>query len=110
MLDIITLLVTPFQQNCRILAAREQRTALVVDPGGDVRLILDKLKGEGLSCSEIWLTHAHLDHCGGVAELKAATGATLLGHEIERDMRAMVQQQSVMFGLPQVHRLLSFVM
>lgn len=52
--------------------------AVVVDPGlaAPVR---ERLAAAGLRLRAILLTHHHNDHVGGVAELVAATGATVYG-------------------------------
>ena len=57
--------------------------ALVVDPGdaAPVRAALDQL---GLQLASILVTHHHGDHTGGVAELRAATGAQVFGPARER--------------------------
>ncbi|MGA9866792.1 MAG: MBL fold metallo-hydrolase [Acetobacteraceae bacterium] len=67
-----TVTVTPFQQNCAILWDEENRRALVVDPGGDVDRILAAIDQLGVTVERILLTHGHLDHAGGAAELQAA--------------------------------------
>jgi len=100
MFGLITLEVTPFSQNCRLLFCPKSLEAVVVDPGGDAELILAELSKRNLNCSQIWLTHSHLDHCGGVADLIAATKAKLIGHEIEKEMRAHVVDICSMYGLP----------
>ena len=61
--------VTPFQQNCAILWDDESKRALVIDPGGDVDRILDAIGQTGVTVERILLTHGHLDHAGGAAEL-----------------------------------------
>jgi hydroxyacylglutathione hydrolase len=43
-----------------------------VDPGGDVDRILAAIDQAGVSVERIWLTHGHLDHAGGAAELQEA--------------------------------------
>jgi glyoxylase-like metal-dependent hydrolase (beta-lactamase superfamily II) len=65
-------LVTPFQQNCTILWDEADRQAVVVDPGGDVERILAAIDQAGVSVGQIWLTHGHLDHAGGAADLQDA--------------------------------------
>ena len=57
--------------------------ALVVDPGdaAPVRAALDQ---RGLQLASILVTHHHGDHTGGVAELRAATGAQVFGPARER--------------------------
>jgi hydroxyacylglutathione hydrolase len=64
--------VTPFQQNCTILWDEADRQAVVVDPGGDVDRILSAIEQAGVSVGQIWLTHGHLDHAGGAADLQDA--------------------------------------
>jgi hydroxyacylglutathione hydrolase len=62
--------VTPFEQNCAILWDDGSKRAVVVDPGGDVDRILAAIDRTGVSVERIWLTHGHLDHAGGAAELQ----------------------------------------
>ena len=61
--------------NTYLCINREEKRAFVVDPGGDADYILRTLKESGASLSAILLTHCHLDHIGGVYELKEKTGA-----------------------------------
>jgi hydroxyacylglutathione hydrolase len=52
-------------------------TACIDTP--DVAAILDALKVEGWRLDYIFNTHWHPDHAGGNAEIKAATGAVIVG-------------------------------
>lgn len=52
--------------------------ALVVDPG-DATPVLHALQTHALQLAAILVTHHHGDHCGGIATLKAQTGATVYG-------------------------------
>ena len=67
--------VTPFAQNCAILWCEATRRAAVIDPGGDLARIEDAIAQAGVSVDKIWLTHGHIDHAGGAAELKERLGA-----------------------------------
>ncbi len=62
--------VTPFRQNCAILWDADTGAAVVVDPGGDVDRILAALDQHRVVPDRILLTHGHLDHAGGAAELR----------------------------------------
>jgi glyoxylase-like metal-dependent hydrolase (beta-lactamase superfamily II) len=62
--------VTPFQQNCAILCDREAKIGTVIDPGGDVERILDRIRALDVTIANIVLTHGHLDHAGGAQELQ----------------------------------------
>lgn len=61
--------VTPFQQNCSIIWDERSKRAAVVDPGGDLDRVLAEVDREQLQLEKILLTHAHLDHAAGTAEL-----------------------------------------
>lgn len=66
-----------FQDNYLWLLHDGQR-ALVVDPG-DAQPVRTFLEESGLQLEAILVTHHHQDHIGGVAELRAATGARVWG-------------------------------
>lgn len=99
-LEIVTVLVTPFQQNCRVLISPGDRVACVVDPGGDGDRILEMVRERGVELSMVWLTHSHLDHCGGVRKIVNATGAKLYGHPREQHFRANVETLCRVYGIP----------
>ncbi len=62
--DIIveTIPVGPLQCNCTILGDLVSRKAIVVDPGGDAEILLERLVELNLHVERIIHTHAHLDH------------------------------------------------
>src|SRR5690242_9880257 len=63
------------QCNCSIFGDETSREAIVVDPGDQIEDVLEVLARHGLRVKAIVITHAHIDHIGGAARLKAATGA-----------------------------------
>ena len=70
--------VTPFEQNCTLIWSEANKHGVVIDPGGDVDNILEAIAQSGVTVDKIWLTHGHLDHAGGAAELKEKLGGTFL--------------------------------
>jgi len=95
--------VTPFQQNCTLIWCEETNKAAVVDPGGDVDRILAAVEEEGVELEKILLTHAHLDHIGGTAELSKRTGVPVEGPHIDDKFWIDgLDQQCTMFGFPPV--------
>lgn len=95
--------VTQFQQNCTLLWCDESKKAAVVDPGGDIDKVVAKLDELGLVLEKILLTHAHIDHAGGTAELVKRTGVPIEGpHKGDQFWIDGLAQQSQMFGFPQV--------
>lgn len=75
--------VTPFQQNCLLLWCENSRRAVVFDPGGDVPAIADAIKKIGVTVEQIWLTHGHIDHVGGAAELRDMLNVPIVGPHID---------------------------
>ncbi len=93
--------VTPFQQNCSLLICEQTRRAAVVDPGGDLDRILDTVKRAGVTLEKILLTHGHLDHCGGTAELRRTLDLPVEGPQIEDKFWIdQLPQQGTRFGFP----------
>lgn len=92
--------VTPFEQNCTLLWDEESKSAMVVDPGGDIERIGEAIKELGLKVERIVLTHGHIDHAGGAAALKEMLGVEVVGpHEEDRFLLEGLAEQGQMYGL-----------
>lgn len=92
--------VTPFEQNCTLIWCERTLRAAVVDPGGDVDIILERIEGAGVNPEKILLTHGHIDHAGGTTELKRRLAVPVEGPQIEeRFWLDALPQQSRMFGV-----------
>jgi hydroxyacylglutathione hydrolase len=100
MLVIETIPVTPYEQNCRILFFAKSKEAVIIDPGGEVKKIFAFMDSRELKLNSIWLTHSHLDHCGGVQEVLDRYKCPLYGHKNEQFLRANVEKIASMYGLP----------
>jgi len=100
--DIIveTIPVGPLQCNCTILGDLVSRKAIVVDPGGDADLLLERLVELNLQVERIIHTHAHLDHFLASGKMKEATGAKLALHREDLFLWDMLEDQCRMFGIP----------
>jgi hydroxyacylglutathione hydrolase len=80
---IMVVPVTPFQQNCSIVWDEDTQAGAVVDPGGDVDTIMQAIAKSGAKIERIILTHGHIDHAGGAAELKERLGIPIDGPHTE---------------------------
>ena len=93
--------VTPFQQNCTLLVCEQTKQAALVDPGGDIELILEAVKEQGVVLEKILLTHGHIDHCGGTAQLAQECGLPVEGpHVDDRFLIDDLPEQGLRFGFP----------
>jgi hydroxyacylglutathione hydrolase len=102
---IKSLTVTPFEQNSRIVFDDQSGSAIIVDPGGECDRIVNELTDLRATIDSVFLTHSHIDHCGGVRQLyrefeRLGWGKPpLLAHKAEQGMRGTIAQQAMMFGL-----------
>jgi len=74
------------QCNCSVFGDEESREAIVIDPGDNIDQILAVLAKHGLKVKAIVITHAHIDHIGGAAKLKSATGAPVHMNASDREL------------------------
>ena len=101
MLHYHTIPVTAFQQNCSLVWCDQTMDAAVIDPGGDLDVLLAEVKRRGLHLKAIWLTHAHIDHAGGTGELARKLDLPIIGpQEGDQFWIDGLPQQSAMFGFP----------
>jgi len=77
------IVVGPYQTNCYILGCKETSQGLVIDPGDEVFRIVKEITRSGLEIKYIAITHGHIDHVGGVSELKRITKAPVLIHRLD---------------------------
>ncbi len=77
--------VTPLQQNCTLVWDSDSLQAAVIDPGGDAPLVADRIAALGLRVKRILLTHGHLDHAGGAADLHDLLGVPVEGPDRRDD-------------------------
>jgi glyoxylase-like metal-dependent hydrolase (beta-lactamase superfamily II) len=93
--------VTPLQQNCTIIWCAKTQKAAVIDPGGEVRRLLAAIDSQGLTLEKIWITHGHMDHAGGTAALKDATGAPIEGpHPDDQFWIDRIADSGQRYGMP----------
>ncbi|MDX2204203.1 MAG: MBL fold metallo-hydrolase [Hyphomicrobiaceae bacterium] len=92
--------VTAFQQNCTLLWDDDTKVGAVVDPGGDLERIEEAIGKLGLKVEKILLTHGHMDHAGGAAELKQKLGVPIEGpHRGDKPLLDNLAQQALAFGM-----------
>jgi glyoxylase-like metal-dependent hydrolase (beta-lactamase superfamily II) len=98
---IETFVLTPFQQNTRVVACEQTRTAICVDPGEDSPELVRRLRENEFHLQAIALTHAHLDHIGGVSALRESfPQADILLHADDEDLYYGLPEQPVFMGVP----------
>jgi hydroxyacylglutathione hydrolase len=92
--------VGPLRCNCTILGDEVTQEAVVIDPGDNIPEILSRLQKHGLTLRQIVITHAHIDHVGGAALLKKATGAPVFLNQQDLGLLGAMEIQAGWLGVP----------
>jgi hydroxyacylglutathione hydrolase len=92
--------LTPFQQNTRVVACEQTRKAICIDPGERSEALLEFIKTNNLELQAIALTHGHLDHVGGVSAVNDAfPNAEIILHKDDEDLYYALPSQPLFFGM-----------
>lgn len=95
--------VTAFQQNCSIFWDEESRIGAVVDPGGDLDRLMQVVVENEVKLEKILITHGHLDHAGGTADLAEQLGLPIEGpHRDDVFWIDRMQASAERYGFPPV--------
>jgi hydroxyacylglutathione hydrolase len=95
-----TLPVTAFQQNCSLVWCDETLSAALIDPGGDLPMLLAAVEKQGVTLEQIWVTHAHIDHAGAVGRLARERGLPIIGpQEDDQFWIDLLPNRGASFGL-----------
>lgn len=78
-MQIVKFVLGPIDTNCLLL--HNDKEAVIVDVGGDAQEVTAYLKNNNLKLTDILVTHMHVDHVLGVADLAEATGAAVWADE-----------------------------
>ncbi|HEV7438514.1 MAG TPA: MBL fold metallo-hydrolase [Methylobacterium sp.] len=92
--------VTPFEQNCSLAWSEATKRGVVIDPGGDLPRIREAIAAAGLTIETILLTHGHIDHAAGAAELAAELGVPIDGpHVADKPLLDRLELQGQQYGI-----------
>ncbi len=87
------------QCNCSVFGDERTKEAIVIDPGENIAEIMAILKRHGLKVKAIVITHAHIDHIGGAAKLKALTGAPVHMNASDQELYDHIDVQAGWLGM-----------
>jgi hydroxyacylglutathione hydrolase len=97
-LRLIVLPLGPLETNCYLVIDDASDEAVIVDPGADAGRIQEALAAEGVRASAIWLTHAHFDHVGAIADLCEAEPLPVLLHPDDVRLYEHATVQAAAYG------------
>jgi hydroxyacylglutathione hydrolase len=82
------------QCNCSIFGDEASKEAIVIDPGDNLDEIHSVLTKHRLHVKAIVITHAHIDHIGGAAKLRATTGAPVYMNSKDEELARHLDMQA----------------
>jgi glyoxylase-like metal-dependent hydrolase (beta-lactamase superfamily II) len=92
--------VGPFQENSYVLGDPASGRAVLIDPGDEASRIVRLVQANDLTPEAIWLTHAHLDHIGAVAEIMSRWRLPVFLHPDDLTLYRRAAQQAAFYGVP----------
>jgi glyoxylase-like metal-dependent hydrolase (beta-lactamase superfamily II) len=85
--------------NCSIFGDEQTREAIVIDPGDELSKITAVLDQHQLKVKAIIITHGHIDHVAGAAQLRALTGAPVYMNENDEALLKALDVQAGWLGI-----------
>lgn len=97
-----TFILSMFQQNTRVVICEETGKAICIDPGDESTEMVEFINHSAYDLQAIALTHAHLDHIGGVSFLhKHFPDAEIILHKGDEELYYELPEQPLFMGIPQ---------
>jgi len=92
--------VGPFQENAYLAIDESTNRAVLIDPGDEADMLVAMVKKSKAVLEAIWLTHAHLDHVGGIAGVRRVWNVPVYLHAADLPLFLRAEQQAALYGVP----------
>ena len=100
-----TFVLSMFEQNTRVVVCEETGKAICIDPGDESTEMVEFINDFDYDMQAVALTHAHLDHIGGVSFLlRHFPNAEIILHKDDEDLYFGLPEQPLFMGIP-LHQL-----
>ncbi|MFL5467437.1 MAG: MBL fold metallo-hydrolase [Gemmatimonadaceae bacterium] len=99
-LDVQTITVGAFQENCYLVIDERSNRAVIVDPGSEGDRLVAAVDQSGAKLDAVWVTHAHVDHVGAIASIKRKWDVPIYLHPLDRRLYDAAARQAEMYGVP----------
>ena len=92
--------VGAFQENCYLVSDPDSDAIAIVDPGSEADRIVAAVEKTGRTPQAIWITHAHVDHIGAIAEVKRKWNVPVWLHPLDEPLYRVGGRQAQLYGIP----------
>lgn len=99
-MNVLTFTVGAFQENSYLAVDERTYSAVMVDPGGDGDKLVEAIEQSAAKLEAIWITHAHVDHVGGIAAIKRRWDVPIYLHPLDRRLYEAASRQAEVYGIP----------
>ena len=98
--SLVTMMVGPLQTNAYLLTDPSAREAILIDPGGDPEVLLDRIEASGCRLVQLLCTHGHFDHVAAATEIQAQWDLPLQCHPHDVAMIERMPAIQASYGFP----------
>jgi hydroxyacylglutathione hydrolase len=95
-----SLTVGPFQENSYLVVDEATNRAVLIDPGDEPKRLIAMVRASKATLDAIWLTHAHLDHIGGIAGVLREWNVPVHLHPNDLPLYARGAESAALYGVP----------
>ena len=99
-MNVQTITVGAFQENCYLVVDDRTNHAAIVDPGSEGDRLVETIDRSGAQLHANWITHAHVDHVGAVASVKRKWDVPIYLHPLDRRLYEAASRQAEVYGVP----------
>ena len=98
-MKVLSKTVGAFQENAYLVIDEATNEAVFIDPGDEPDALIELVRKSGANLRAIWLTHAHLDHVGGIVGVRRVWKVPVHLHSADLPVLERAPVSAAMYGI-----------